>query len=59
MSRFKGKLVEMIKDANSRFDDCSISPRIRQILLIGLMDYLKVIYCNFVFIYFCFFYFFC
>ena len=31
--RFKGKLVEMIKDANSRFDDYSISPKIRQMLL--------------------------
>ena len=30
---FKGKLVKMIKDANSRFDDYSISPKIRQILL--------------------------
>ena len=32
-SRFKDKLVKMIKDANSRFDDYSISPKIRQILL--------------------------
>ena len=32
-SRFKGKLVKMIKDANSKFDDYSISPKIRQILL--------------------------
>ena len=32
-SRFNGKLVKMIKDANSRFDDYSISPKIRQILL--------------------------
>ena len=31
--RFKGKLVKMIKDANGRFDDYSISPKIRQILL--------------------------
>ena len=32
--RFKGKLVKMIKDANDgRFDDYSISPKIRQILL--------------------------
>ena len=30
--RFKDKLVNMIKDANSRFDDYSISPKIRQIL---------------------------
>ena len=33
MSRFKGKLVKMIKDAGSKFDDYSISPKIRQILL--------------------------
>ena len=31
--RFKGKLVKMIKDVNGRFDDYSISPKIRQILL--------------------------
>ena len=33
VSRFKGKLVEMIKDANSRFDGYSISPKVRQMLL--------------------------
>ena len=33
VSRFKGKLVKMIKNANGRFDDYSISPKIRQILL--------------------------
>ena len=33
MSRFRGKLVKMIKDAGSKFDDCSIWPKIRQILL--------------------------
>ena len=33
MSKFRGKLVKMIKDANSKFDDYSISPKIRQILL--------------------------
>ena len=33
VSKFKGKLVEMIKDAGSKFDDYSISPKIRQILL--------------------------
>ena len=32
VSRFKGKLVKVIKDANSRFDDYTISPKIRQIL---------------------------
>ena len=33
VSRFKGKLVKTIQDANSRYDDYSISPKIRQILL--------------------------
>ena len=33
VTRFKGKLVKMIKDANIKFDDYSISPKIRQILL--------------------------
>ena len=33
VNRFKGKLIEMIKDAGSKFDDYSISPKIRQILL--------------------------
>ena len=33
MSRFRGKLVKMIKDAGSKFDDYSISPKIRQTLL--------------------------
>ena len=33
VSRFRGKLVKMIKDVGSKFDDCSISPKIRQILL--------------------------
>ena len=32
-NRFKGKLIEMIKKAGSRFDYYSISPKIRQILL--------------------------
>ena len=32
VSRFKGKLIKMIEDTNSRFDDYSISPKIRQIL---------------------------
>ena len=31
--RFKDKLVKMIRDVNGRFDDYSISPKIRQILL--------------------------
>ena len=33
VSRFRGKLVKMVRDASSKFDDCSISPKIRQILL--------------------------
>ena len=33
VSRFRGKLVKMIKDAGSKFDDYSISSKIRLILL--------------------------
>ena len=33
VSRFRGKLVKVIKDAGSKFDDYSILPKIRQILL--------------------------
>ena len=33
VSRFRGKLVKMIKDVGSKFDDYSILPKIRQILL--------------------------
>ena len=33
INRFKGKLIEMIKKAGSKFDDYSILPKIRQILL--------------------------
>ena len=33
ISRFIGKLVKMIKDAASKFEDYSISPKNRQILL--------------------------
>ena len=33
VSRFRGKLVKMIKDAGSKFHDYSILPKIRQILL--------------------------
>ena len=33
VSRFRGKLVKMIKDVGSNFDDYSISSKIRQILL--------------------------
>ena len=30
---FRGKIVTVIKDVGSKFDDYSISPKIRQILL--------------------------
>ena len=33
VSRFRGKLVKMIKDAGSKYDDYLISPKIGQILL--------------------------
>ena len=33
VGRFKGKLVKMIEDVDGKFDDYSISPIIRQILL--------------------------
>ena len=33
VSRFRGKLVKMIRKAGSKYDDYSILPKIRQILL--------------------------
>ena len=33
MSKFRGKLVKMIRDAGTKFEDYSILPKIRQILL--------------------------
>ena len=33
VNRFKGKLVKIIKDNGRKFDDYSILPKIRQILL--------------------------
>ena len=33
MSRFRGKLVKMIRDAGGKFQDYSISLKIRQMLL--------------------------
>ena len=33
MSKFRGKLIRMIKNSSSKYDDYSISPKIRQILL--------------------------
>ena len=35
VSRFKGKLVKMIKDGGNKFDDYLISPNIRQFYYIG------------------------
>ena len=33
VSRFRNKLVKMIKNSGGKFDDYSIPPKIRQILL--------------------------
>ena len=33
VSRFRGKLIKMIKDVHSKFDYYSVSPKIRQRLL--------------------------
>ena len=33
MGRFRGKLVKMIKNSGSKYDDYSILPKIRKILL--------------------------
>ena len=33
VGRFRGKLVKMIRNSGSKFNDYSISPKIRQILL--------------------------
>ena len=33
VSRFRGELVKMIRNTGSKYDDYSISPKIRQILL--------------------------
>ena len=33
LTRFKGKLIKIIKDADGKFDDYSSLPKIRQILL--------------------------
>ena len=34
VSRFRGKLVKVIRNAGSKYDDYSILPKIRQILLL-------------------------
>ena len=36
MNRFKSILIKMVKDNGSKFDYCSISPKIRQIFTLGL-----------------------
>ena len=38
VSRFRGKLVKMIKNSGSKYDNYSISPKIRQILLHWVMN---------------------
>ena len=44
VSRFRGKLVKMIKNSGSKFDDYSISPKLRQILLHWVMNYQKKVF---------------
>ena len=39
--RFRGKLVKMIKNSGSKFDDFSISLKIRQILLLWGYELIK------------------
>ena len=34
--RYRGKLVKIIKDAGSKFDDYSILPKIRDFIALGL-----------------------
>ena len=46
MSRFKDKLMKMIKNVNGRMDDYSISPKIRQILFHWGYELSKVICCD-------------
>ena len=38
MSRFRDKLAKMIRDAGSKFDDYSISPKIRHFYCIGVTN---------------------
>ena len=46
-TRFRGKLMKMIKDAGSKFGDYSISPKIWQILLHGGYEWVdKLTYKN-------------
>ena len=44
VSGFRGKLVKMMKDAGSKYDDYSISVKIRQILLHWRYKLLKKIF---------------
>ena len=46
MSGFRGKLVNIIKDAVSKFDDYSISPKIRQILLHWCYELTEKVFFN-------------
>ena len=47
VSRFRGKLVQMIKNSGSKYDDYSISPKIRQILLYwGYESAKKILSCQ-------------
>ena len=43
VSRFRDKLVKMIRNAGSKYDDNSISPKIRQILLQWAYELIKKI----------------
>ena len=46
VSRFKGKLVKMIKSSGSKYDDYSISPKIRQIYyIVGMNQQKKILSC--------------
>ena len=47
VSRFEGKLVKMIKDSGGKFDDYSIPPKVREILLHRGYELKKKICCNF------------
>ena len=46
MSRFRGKLVKMIRNAGSKLDDYSVLPKIRQILLHWRYELTEKDFCN-------------
>ena len=55
VNRFKCKLTEMIKKAGNKFDDYSISPKMRQILLhwgyeLTEKDFLNYSFCEIIFL---------